>query len=1439
MAILLLAILAVRFHSARPSAPKPTESIPGADARATAGRRTDPAGRLPLPTSTPASRTPAARTTPGMDTWTAAAAPPLALPGPSAPAPTGTTATTWLGRELDRANPPPVPTEYPVELTNEILLSLAPNADPKEVGRDLKVQPLRSLIDQPQFWVFRAGSVDAAQTARAVAAQDPRVLAAFPNRKLHLTKFYVPNDPYYPANYPSSSFHGQWHLTRANIENIWLQEVTGAGVVLAIEDDGLEFTHPDLAGNFDAADSLNFGGDQPSSSFGPNTSLDGTNNEDRHGTCVGGVAAAVGGNGIGVTGAAPMAQLAINRLDFSGSQTEAEFVSGLLYHDSGTNTSIKIKNHSYGFSIPFVDNALESSAASTSMASGTIHVYAAGNNFGTSGEDANKSQPQNSPDIICVAASGSDDLSAYYSNIGACVFITAPSSSGSGTFGVMTTDRVGSVGYDPIAQYADNTVTPHLTEFDDPLGTSGPADAKNYTSVFGGTSSAAPLVSGIMALGKQANPAMTLRMAQHALVRTAVVINAGDASVAGGGDGTTAGSAWKTNGAGYKFNQNFGFGLIHASNFVKEVVKYSGVNEAAPRVISASFTTTITDAVSVGGKVTLTPTTKTFVVPDTTPLESVELTMVLSHTHRGQLEIYLSSPAGTTSRLMLKESTDTAALPDPNWQNISNWTFCSHTFWGENPAGTWTISVIDNVPGTTGTWKGYTFTAHMGTPVLDTTPPTVTSITPIGTNPTNVGPLKFAVKFSEYVTGVDTSDFTLTTTGSIAGASVTGVSGGVDSYIVSVNPGTGAGTIALNLVDNDTIVDGAGNMLGGTGLGNGNLTSSTTFTYDSIAPSISVTSATADGTYIAGAAIDVTLNFSKSVSLVGGNLKITLDTGAILIIAPFAGQTSVSATYIVGVGDHSNDLTVQSPLALTGGTLQDIYGNNTVLTIAPASNLAAGHAIVVDAAPPTKGTVLDGLSGAEASTQSSTTTISAHWSGFGDVGTGIAGYRWAIGSSSGAADVLAFTDVGTATVASTSFFNITLSLTPGSKYFVTVEARDGAGQTITATSSGVQVLPASSTVVPLPPSQLSALCQPIKIQLQWTASPTAGVTTYRLWWKPSAAAWTAATLVDNIAGTTTTVTGLTLGNSYDFQLRSLLGANESESVFVTATTANAVAIGGTGYGSIGSALAAAHDGDTITIQAGNFTENLNVTHGVTLVGSGANFTTITAAAGGTDTISVNSASPVTISQITVTGGHNGVNAGLSAVTLRNVVIHHTGNDGVLSGASASLLQVLSCTIAHNGAKGINAGGTTTIRDVIATGNVGVGISAPAAASVTYSDSYANGSSAAFAGGFDQSTDYTTPATFTDEANNDYTEQPGSFSVDSGDPMDAFSLEPAYNGGRINLGAYGNTPFAATSPLPLTSGSGGGGGGGGGGGCGLTGLESAFLLLALRRRRRDR
>jgi trimeric autotransporter adhesin len=98
--------------------------------------------------------------------------------------------------------------------------------------------------------------------------------------------------------------------------------------------------------------------------------------------------------------------------------------------------------------------------------------------------------------------------------------------------------------------------------------------------------------------------------------------------------------------------------------------------------------------------------------------------------------------------------------------------------------------------------------------VIDTTAPTATGITRIDARPTSTGSFSYRVTFSEDVSGVDSTDFVLQSTGHATGtiAGVTAVD--AHTYTVLINGVSGEGTLRLDLNNSGTgIADAAGNML--------------------------------------------------------------------------------------------------------------------------------------------------------------------------------------------------------------------------------------------------------------------------------------------------------------------------------------------------------------------------------------------------------------------------------------------------------------------------------------------------------------------------------------------------------------------------------------------------------------------------------------------------
>ncbi len=232
-------------------------------------------------------------------------------------------------------------------------------------------------------------------------------------------------------------------------------------------------------------------------------------------------------------------------------------------------------------------------------------------------------------------------------------------------------------------------------------------------------------------------------------------------------------------------------------------------------------------------------------------------------------------------------------------------------------------SIIDgtgNRLGGTGTGNG-NFTGQVFT--IDTAFPTVASINRSGASPTNAGSVQFAVTFSESVTGVDTTDFALALSG--AAGTIGSVAGSGASYTVTINSVSGNGTLGLNLVDDDSIIDLAANKLGGTGTGNGNFTGQT-FTIDTKAPT--ATSINRVGASPTNAAsLDFAVTFSESVTGVDATDFALAMSGVTANIASITGSgsaytvtVSASGTGTVGLNLVDDDTIVDLAGNKLGGT---------------------------------------------------------------------------------------------------------------------------------------------------------------------------------------------------------------------------------------------------------------------------------------------------------------------------------------------------------------------------------------------------------------------------------------------------------------------------------------------------------------------------------------
>jgi LPXTG-site transpeptidase (sortase) family protein len=201
---------------------------------------------------------------------------------------------------------------------------------------------------------------------------------------------------------------------------------------------------------------------------------------------------------------------------------------------------------------------------------------------------------------------------------------------------------------------------------------------------------------------------------------------------------------------------------------------------------------------------------------------------------------------------------------------------------------------------------------------IDKGAPSIVSVLRAGASPTNAASVDFTVTFSESVTNVDTADFALTTAG-VTGASITGVSAGPSAtYTVTVDTGSGSGTVRLDLTAGATIQDSAGNAFVGP------YTGGETYTIDKGAPSI-VSIVRADPSPTNAASVDFTVTFDESVSNVDTADFALTTTG---VAGAFITNITAgpSATYTVTVDTGSGSGTIRLDLT-AGATIQDLAAN--------------------------------------------------------------------------------------------------------------------------------------------------------------------------------------------------------------------------------------------------------------------------------------------------------------------------------------------------------------------------------------------------------------------------------------------------------------------------------------------------------------------------------
>ncbi len=495
-------------------------------------------------------------------------------------------------------------------------------------------------------WPVPYYTIDTASVEAAIALADrlrsiPGVQESYVDATSPRQDRSVPTDPLVPS---------QWHLINPanpladlNIEPAWAAGYIGTGVTVGVLEGGWNIGHTDLSTKY-ALDAS-----QPGEDFG------------NHATSVAGIIGAAANNALGGTGIAHGASL--SRLYYGDDTATAEAFAF-------RNDLNAIKSNSWGPSdigrawtmSDLQRQALTDAATTGRDGKGTVIVWAAGNGRTINNDRVDYDPWASHPWVIAVGAVGHTDTLGTFSEPGSSVMVVAPSRrtlSGPGDLGIVTT-----------------------------------TDASTYTTSFGGTSAAAPMVAGVVALMLQANANLSVRDVMHILINTARRCDPANAS-------------WFINGAGRWTSDDYGFGAVDAGAATATAANWQSVpNVQAWTSPSQTVGMLVPDnaPASSGGGVA-----STILVPRRLIAERAIVRLTLPHAAIGQLRITLTSPQGTVSRLATPRSDNSA-------NRYLSYMFTSLRSWGEATNGTWTLRASDEAAGTDGTFDSWQI-EFLGTPL--------------------------------------------------------------------------------------------------------------------------------------------------------------------------------------------------------------------------------------------------------------------------------------------------------------------------------------------------------------------------------------------------------------------------------------------------------------------------------------------------------------------------------------------------------------------------------------------------------------------------------------------------------------------------------------------------------------------------------------------------
>ncbi|XP_076000128.1 proprotein convertase subtilisin/kexin type 7 [Genypterus blacodes] len=475
-----------------------------------------------------------------------------------------------------------------------------------------------------------------------VLAAHPHVLWYSQERVLSRSKRSLAfNDPRYPK---------QWHLHNdhnkgmdINVTAVWERNITGQGVTVVVVDDGVEHTHLDIQPNYSPEGSYDLNSNDPDPMPHPDAHSD-----NHHGTRCAGEISAVPNNSICAVGVAYGSKVAGIRV-LDGPLTDSlEAIAFNKHYQVNDIYSCSWGPDDDGHTVdgphPLGKAALQHGVIAGRRGFGSIFIVASGNG-GQFNDNCNYDGYANSIYTITIGAVDEHGRMPFYAEECASMLAVTFSSGGNMLRSIVTSDW-------SMLQ--------------------GTGCTEGHT----GTSAAAPLAAGMVALMLQVRPCLTWRDIQHIITYTATKYdNSAD---------------WRLNGAGFHHSHQHGFGLLNAWRLVNA----AKVWESVPFLVSYQSSLLMEEAPIQTYPQELirtwNVTAEDLSHSGMQSLEHVAITVTISHPCRGNVEIMLVCPSGMTSLIGARRAIDRDSA------GYQDWTFSTVRCWGERAEGQYRLQISDH-----------------------------------------------------------------------------------------------------------------------------------------------------------------------------------------------------------------------------------------------------------------------------------------------------------------------------------------------------------------------------------------------------------------------------------------------------------------------------------------------------------------------------------------------------------------------------------------------------------------------------------------------------------------------------------------------------------------------------------------------------------------------